>query len=116
MNLRRFNDVVIALFLFLVSLPVLLFSCLALWLEWPVFPVTCVERVTQDGSLVRLYRLRTTGRDSRPTVLGEFLRSMHLDYVPQLLNVLNGDLSLVGTKTVSEEGIGDKSLLALREP
>ncbi len=119
MNMRRFNDVVIAILLLLICLPALVLSCVALWIEQSAFPLARVERVTREGRIVRLYRFRTmrqTDFGERPTVVGEVLRGLHVDKIHQLLNVLNGELSLTGNGPAPDHGIRTKNLLALREP
>jgi lipopolysaccharide/colanic/teichoic acid biosynthesis glycosyltransferase len=118
MTLRRMSDIILALVLLFVCLPVLLVSCFAVWVVLLASPLSRVERVTRDGRIVGIYRLRTTvdtAYGPRVTELGAFLRHAHLDHIPQLFNVLNGDLSLLGDKTVVDDGLGSKRLLALRE-
>lgn len=97
----------------LVGLSVLLpFVALAIWLEdrGPVFYTQ--ERMGLDGRLFRILKFRSmrvgaedeTGAvwaregDSRRTRVGAFLRSTSLDEVPQLVNILRGDMSLVGPR------------------
>ena len=97
----------------LVALAILLpFVALAIWLEdrGPVFYTQ--ERMGLDGRLFRILKFRSmrvgaeddTGAvwaregDARRTRVGTFLRSTSLDEVPQLVNILRGDMSLVGPR------------------
>lgn len=109
---KRAFDIVAAIALLLLALPVLLLSMLAIVIEsgLPVFFVQ--ERVGLGGRTFRILKLRTMGRDAerdgvarwatkgdaRITRVGRVLRKLRIDELPQLVNVLNGDMSLVGPR------------------
>ena len=119
MTVRRMSDVILALVLLFICLPALLLSCFAVWIEQSILPLSRVERVTREGRIVGVYMLRTTAATAygeRVTELGAFLRHVHLDQIPQLFNVLNGELSLMGDRPAFGDELGSKRLLALREP
>lgn len=108
---KRFLDVVLALILTVLLSPVMLILavCIKLDSKGPVFYRQ--ERVTQYGKRYRIFKFRTmvadadkkgplvtSGQDSRITGMGNKLRKCRLDELPQLFNVLTGDMSFVGTR------------------
>ena len=109
---RRVVEFVLALFGLVVSLPILLLAAIGIWLE-DGFPILFrQERVGQSGKNFTLYKLRTMKKDAamagaawaaangdpRITRLGNFLRQSRIDELPQLYNVLRGDMSFVGPR------------------
>lgn len=69
------------------------------------------QRIGVDGKIFTLYKIRTMVKtaevngpqfsckgDTRITKIGKVLRKLHLDEIPQLFNVINGDMSLVGPR------------------
>lgn len=109
---KRIVDVLGSLVLLIVLSPVLLIASLAILIAmgWPV--VFSQERSGKDTKPFPVYKLRTmvqgaesqtgpvlaTENDSRITPLGRFLRTYRLDELPQLLNILLGQMSFVGPR------------------
>ena len=109
---KRSMDVVLSAGGLVVLSVILPFVAVAIWLEdrGPVFYTQ--ERMGLDGRLFRILKFRSmrvgaedgTGAvwakegDPRRTRVGAFLRSTSLDEVPQLVNILRGDMSLVGPR------------------
>jgi lipopolysaccharide/colanic/teichoic acid biosynthesis glycosyltransferase len=105
-------EFVVALGLFVLFLPVLLLCALLVKLTSSGPVIYSQVRLGRNGRPFRIYKLRTmykdcergtgarwsTPGDSRVTRLGRFLRRTHLDELPQLWNVLTGDMSLVGPR------------------
>ena len=107
--LKRLFDMVAASIGLLLLAPLLL--ALAVWIKCdsagPVFFLQ--ERVGLHGKLFRIIKFRsmrqnnsgpqiTVGADARITRSGRFIRAYKLDELPQLINVLLGDMSLVGPR------------------
>jgi exopolysaccharide biosynthesis polyprenyl glycosylphosphotransferase len=108
-RLKRLTDIVLAALGLLLALPFLPFVALAIWIgdRGPVF--FRQPRVGKNREVFQIVKLRTmrvhqdgalyTGaNDNRITSLGRFLRSTRLDEVPQIWNVLVGDMSLIGPR------------------
>jgi exopolysaccharide biosynthesis polyprenyl glycosylphosphotransferase len=109
---KRAIDVVVACMTLLIGLPLWLLVAVAIRLDskGPVFYAQ--ERVGKDGKRFRIIKFRsmkadaekTSGpvwankRDPRVTRVGKILRKLRLDEIPQLINVLDGDMSLVGPR------------------
>ena len=109
---KRWFDIIFSALALLVVSPLMLFISLVLKLssQGPIF--FRQERVSRDGKLFNMYKFRSMKTDAedksgpvwaaaddpRTTLLGKFLRKTSLDELPQLMNVLNGDMSLVGPR------------------
>jgi undecaprenyl phosphate N,N'-diacetylbacillosamine 1-phosphate transferase len=110
--LKRAADTVISSFLLIVLTPVFVVTALAIKLtsRGPVFFIQ--ERPGQHAKIFRVYKFRTMrpgsevmvkGKevfldDDRITQVGRFLRRTKIDELPQLINVVRGEMSLVGPR------------------
>jgi lipopolysaccharide/colanic/teichoic acid biosynthesis glycosyltransferase len=105
-------DFVIALVLVVVTFPLMLLLALLVRLTSSGPALYSQLRVGRGGKPFSIYKFRTMGHecekgtgaqwsrpgDSRITTVGRFLRASHLDELPQLINVLLGQMSLVGPR------------------
>lgn len=112
--LKRGFDVFVSSVMFVVFSPVLAVISILIVKDSKGGVFYRQERVTQYGRKFKIYKFRTmvanadkigtqvtVSNDSRVTKIGEKLRKYRLDELPQLLNILKGDMSLVGTRPES---------------
>lgn len=110
--MRRAIDIVVSAAALVVASPVLLSAMIAIRLETPGHAIYRQRRVGKDGRPFDMMKLRTmvdgaehigaglavNENDSRITRVGAVLRRSSLDELPNLLNVLKGDMSLIGPR------------------
>lgn len=108
--LKRIFDITLSLFGLIILLPFMLIIAILIKIDskGPVFFKQI--RVTKNGKEFKIFKYRTmrvgsdkysqitVGKDDRITKIGSFLRKYKLDEIPQLINVLIGDMSLVGPR------------------
>jgi lipopolysaccharide/colanic/teichoic acid biosynthesis glycosyltransferase len=118
-QVKRLLDRAGALVLLALSSPVLVVACVAIRLESSGSPIYRQRRVGKDGVPFDLYKLRTmvSGAegmgaglavdedDPRITRVGRLLRRFSLDELPNLFNVLHGEMSLVGPRPTVQEQV-----------
>jgi lipopolysaccharide/colanic/teichoic acid biosynthesis glycosyltransferase len=126
-GVKRVSDIVFSLVLIVLFLPIIIIVAITIKLDspGPIFADT-PQRVGKNGKLFKMYKFRSMIQnahtllredpefaklyeaykkgsyklrdDPRITRVGRFIRKHSLDEVPQFLNVLNGDMSLVGPR------------------
>lgn len=109
---KRLADLVVVVPALLLALPVLVLAGLAIRLESPGGALFRQERVGYRGRPFVCYKLRsmrcdidgpafTSENDHRVTRVGKVIRKLRIDELPQLYNVLRGDMSLIGPRPES---------------
>ena len=97
--IKRALDILAASMGLLITLPLLPFIAFGIKLESPGPVIISVPRVGKDGKVFPHYRFRTaSGNPPKKTRFGRFLGNRSMDDIAALLNVLSGDLSLVGPR------------------
>ncbi len=108
---RRAAELAISLVLLALTLPLLLLTALLIKLDSPGGVLYRQERVGLAGRVFTLYKLRSmridaeaggptwaVRHDSRTTRIGAFIRLTRIDELPQLINVIRGEMSFVGPR------------------
>jgi len=110
--IKRVLDLLVAAAAFVITFPVMVVIAVIIKLDSPGPAIYKQERVTKGGRVFILYKFRTmvqdaessTGpvfaleEDQRATRIGRILRLSRLDELPQLVNVIKGDMSMVGPR------------------
>lgn len=119
--LKRFFDIFLCSVALIVLIPIWLIIAIAIKCDSKGPILFAQERRTKNGRLFKMYKFRSMvvnaesmgaglfnyQNDPRVTKTGRFLRSSSLDELPQLWNVIKGDLSLVGPRPCVSYELGD---------
>lgn len=111
---KRIIDFILALFAFLILSPIMLIAMLLIKVDSKGPVIFIQERLTLNGRIFHMYKFRTmienaeqkgTGaysfnKDPRITRVGKVLRKLSIDELPQLINVLKGDMAIIGPRPI----------------
>ena len=110
-RVKRLGDVLVASTLLVLTFPLMLLSCLLIWLEEKGPVLYTQVRTGLYGHPIKICKLRSmrfgaedrgiqwaSRDDPRVTLVGKWLRRWRIDELPQLINVLKGEMSLIGPR------------------
>ena len=115
--LKRFFDIIVSLIVLIVFIPFWIIIAFAIKIEDGGPVLFLQERVTLNNKIFKIIKFRsmklddddrvlpTLKDDDRITVIGRFIRRFHLDEIPQFLNVLKGEMSVVGPRPERKEHV-----------
>lgn len=111
-KLKRLLDIVVSIIILVISLPITMITALAIKLdsEGPIFFTQ--ERMGMNGKIFKMIKFRSMRKDAekltgpvwsqkndpRVTRVGKIIRKLRIDEIPQFINVLKGDMSVVGPR------------------
>lgn len=111
---KRFMDIVLSIIGLIILSPILLIVSIAIKIDSKGPVIFKQERIGKDGKVFKIYKFRSmvvgaekmgTGvyskkGDSRVTRVGKFIRMTSIDELPQLVNILKGEMSFIGPRPV----------------
>jgi exopolysaccharide biosynthesis polyprenyl glycosylphosphotransferase len=119
---RRARDLIVAFLGLLITSPLSLFVVLAIKLESPGPALFRQERIGENGRRFVMLKFRsmfvdikttssrewtTRQNDPRVTYVGRVLRLLHIDEIPQLINVIRGEMSMVGPRPFHPDQVAE---------
>lgn len=108
---KRLFDILMSLMISVFAIPTVLITCLAVVIESQGSPIYKQERLGKDGVKFNIYKIRSMymdaekngpkwadKNDDRVTKVGKFIRKTRIDELPQIFNILKGDMTIVGPR------------------
>ncbi len=113
--IKRILDLLFCTLALIVVVPIILFTCILVRLESKGYPIYSQERIGLNGLRFNVYKIRSmyidaekngpqwAGKnDNRVTKIGNFIRKTRIDELPQIFNILKGEMSIVGPRPERE--------------
>lgn len=110
-NTKSSIEFIICLILLMLAVPICILACIAIYIELRVNPIYTQKRVGLNGYIFKIYKLRSmyidaekdgprwaSENDERVTKVGRIIRKTRIDELPQLVNILKGDMSIIGPR------------------
>lgn len=110
-NIKSSIEFIFALLLLIIAVPICILACIAIYIELRVNPIYTQKRVGLNGYIFKIYKLRSmyidaekdgprwaSENDERVTKVGRIIRKTRIDELPQLVNILKGDMSIIGPR------------------
>lgn len=136
-KIKRVLDILLSIIFLIITSPIIIIISIIVMIQFKHLPIYKQQRVGKHGKLFNIYKFQTMvdnsqaifdsfpnelkikyyknyklDNDPRITKMGYILRKLSLDELPQLVNVLKGEMSLVGPRPVLKEELkkyGDKT-------
>jgi putative colanic acid biosysnthesis UDP-glucose lipid carrier transferase len=110
--IKKIEDILFSIFAVILFGPIMLIIAVAIWIESPGPVIFKQKRYGYNNKIFEIYKFRSmthsaqhegktkqaVKNDPRVTKVGKFIRKTSLDELPQIFNVLNGSMSLVGPR------------------
>lgn len=106
--IKRAIDLVLSIVLLCLTFPIMFIFAIAIVIDSPGNPIYSQVRVGKMGKLIKIYKLRSMCKnaekngaqwadkdDDRITNVGKFIRKTRIDELPQLINVVKGEMSFI---------------------
>ncbi|WP_242984732.1 sugar transferase [Clostridium taeniosporum] len=113
--IKRILDLLFSIIALVIAVPIILVTCILVRLESKGNPIYSQERLGKNGRKFSVYKIRSmytdaekngpqwAGKnDNRVTKIGKFIRKTRIDELPQLFNILKGEMSIVGPRPERE--------------
>lgn len=110
-NIKSSIEFIFCLILLMLAVPICIFACIAIYIELRVNPIYMQKRVGLNGRIFKIYKLRSmyidaekdgpkwaSENDERITKVGRIIRKTRIDELPQLVNILKRDMSIIGPR------------------